>query len=64
MTTSDGVKIKGYVIPARKTFVSSIEVNSMSMADRKRRGAEETEKWAKEIETQEAIDVSCRLYLE
>lgn len=30
----------------------------MGMADRKKRGLEETEKWAEEIGTQEAIDVS------
>lgn len=58
LTTPDGLKIKGYVIPARKTFVPSMEVNSMGMADRKKRGLEETEKWAEEIGTQEAIDVS------
>lgn len=61
LTTPDGLKIKGYVIPARKTFMSSVEVNSMSMTDRKLKGAEEVEKWAQDMGTQEVIDVSLRV---
>lgn len=58
ITTSDKVRIKGYVIPARRTYISTPEIQAMSPQERVKRSAEETEKWAEEIGTEEAIKVS------
>lgn len=63
ITTSDKVKVKGYVIPARRTYISTPEIQRMSPEERVKRAAEETEKWAEEVGTDEAVKVGtlpCR----
>jgi hypothetical protein len=57
ITTSDNLKVKGYVIPARRTYISTPEIQKMSPAERKEKAELETQKWAEEIGTEEAIKV-------
>jgi hypothetical protein len=45
------------VIPARRTYISTPEIQKMSPAERKEKAELETQKWAEEIGTEEAIKV-------
>ena len=58
LTTSDLLKIRGYVIPARRTFISTPEIQAMSAKERKERAEKEAEAWTAEMGTDEAINVS------
>lgn len=57
ITTHDGVKIKGYVIPARRRFIPTHELQSMSSTERKERGEKEVEAWTEEMGNEDALEV-------
>ena len=58
MTTSDNLKIKGYVIPVRKEYITTLDIQRMSPQERVLKAKEEMDKWSAEIGTEEAIKVS------
>lgn len=58
LTTPDNLKIKAYVIPARKHFVSTVELQQMGKEERKKRMDEEIEDWAEEMGKEDAAEVS------
>ena len=59
LTTPDHVKIKAYVIPARRRFVPTEELQAMSAKERKERGEKEIEAWAEEMGKEDAIEVGA-----
>jgi len=58
ITTQDGLKLKAYVIPARKQFISTHEMQTMSSEERKERADKEVEAWMEEMGKEDALDVS------
>ncbi|WVQ98966.1 hypothetical protein IAU59_006098 [Kwoniella sp. CBS 9459] len=52
----DGIKIKGYVIPARMEPITTDEMRSMGTAERKERVGKEMEKWAEEMGDEKSIE--------
>ena len=62
LTTSDGVEIKGYVIPARRNQVSTETLKELKRAEQQAIAEKEVADWTKEMETDEAIDVSRVLW--
>lgn len=59
ITTSDKVKLTAYVIPARRTFISTAELKSMNEAQRKAAAEKEIERWTKEMAEDDAVEVSA-----
>lgn len=57
LLTSDSVKIKAYVIPARRNIKSREEIMGMSPAERDVLGKEAMEEWVKEMGEDETIEV-------
>ena len=57
ITCADGVKVKAYVIPARRRFMGTAELRSLSKEDFKRRAQEEVELWTREMGTEDAVEV-------
>lgn len=57
MTTPDRVKIKGYVIPVRRNFIPTHEMQTMSSHERKARAEKEVENWTKEMGEEDALEV-------
>lgn len=58
LTTPDNLKIKAYVIPARKHFVSTVELQQMGKEERKKKMDQEIESWAEEMGKEDAVEVS------
>ena len=58
LTTSDGLKLKAYVIPARRRFIPTHEMQAMSSKERKERAEKEVEAWAEEMGGDDALEVS------
>jgi hypothetical protein len=58
LTTPDGVRIKGYVIPARRKPVGKEEWMGLSGVERKERGEKEMMDWVEEMGDDQAISVS------
>jgi hypothetical protein len=58
LTTPDNLRIKAYVIPARKHFVSTVELQQMGKEERKKRMDQEIESWAEEMGKEDAAEVS------
>ncbi|WVF71946.1 hypothetical protein IAT40_006756 [Kwoniella sp. CBS 6097] len=52
----DGIKIKGYVIPARLKPITTDEMRSMGSTERKERVGKEMEKWAEEMGDEKSIE--------
>jgi len=63
LTTSDHVKIKAYVIPARRRPILLAEMQKMTTADMVDRGKKEMEVWAKEIAEEDAVVVRFSFYI-
>lgn len=57
ITTSDHVKIKAYVIPARRNFISTAELKEMNEEQRKAAVQREIERWTKEMGEDDAVEV-------
>jgi hypothetical protein len=57
LTTSDRVNIKAYVIPARRSFIPTPELQAMSREERVKAVHGQTTDWAEEMGTDEAINV-------
>ncbi|WVQ72842.1 hypothetical protein IAR50_002403 [Cryptococcus sp. DSM 104548] len=55
LTTPDGLKIKAYVIPARRRPLGMEEIRVLRKEDRRKRAEEEMEKWAEEMGDEKAI---------
>jgi hypothetical protein len=58
LTTSDNVKIKAYMIPARKNVLSKSEMMSMSATQREEAGEKAMAEWNKEKINDDALEVS------
>lgn len=58
LLTSDSIKIKAYVIPARRNIKSKEEMMGMSPAQRDELGKEAMDEWVKEMGEDETIEVS------
>lgn len=58
LTTPDKLNIKAYVIPARRTYIPTPQLQAMSPAERVEACKRETESWAEEMGTEEAVKVS------
>lgn len=58
LTCSDGVKIKAYVIMARRKPLMMSELRGLSPAERKEKAQMEMEAWAQEMGDEKAIEVS------
>ncbi|OXG18939.1 BEM46 family protein [Cryptococcus neoformans Tu401-1] len=58
LTCSDGVKIKAYVIMARRKPLMVSELRGLSLAERKERAQMEMEAWAQEMSDEKAIEYS------
>ncbi|RSH89329.1 hypothetical protein EHS25_002441 [Saitozyma podzolica] len=56
LTTPDNLRIKAYVIPARKHFVSTVELQQMGKEERKKRMDQEIESWAEEMGKEDAAE--------
>lgn len=57
LTTPDKLKIKAYVIPARRTHIPTPQLQAMSPTERIEACKRETESWAEEMGSEEAIKV-------
>jgi len=57
LTTPDGVKLKAYVIPVRRHFISTHDMQTMSSKERKERTEKEVEVWAQEMGKEDALEV-------
>lgn len=64
LTCSDGVKIKAYVIMARRKPLMVSELRGLSLAERKERAQMEMEAWAQEMSDEKAIEVSQDPYID
>jgi hypothetical protein len=58
ITTPDSVRIKGYVIPARRRVVPLHELRGLDAKGMRERGAVEQEAWQAEKESEDAVEVS------
>jgi hypothetical protein len=58
LTTSDNVKIKAYMIPARKNVLSKSEMMSMSATQREEAGEKAMAEWNQEKVNDDALEVS------
>lgn len=58
LTCSDGIKIKAYVIMARKKPLMLSELRGLTPTERKERAQYEMEAWAQEMGDEKAIEVS------
>lgn len=58
LTCSDGIKIKAYVIMARKKPLMLSELRGLTPTERKERAQYEMEAWAQEMGDEKAIGVS------
>jgi hypothetical protein len=61
LTTSDSVRIKAYVIPARHNTKSRTEMMGLSPSQREQVGKEAMDEWVKEMGEDDALEV-CFLY--
>jgi hypothetical protein len=57
ITTSDNVKIKGFVIPARRSHIPTAALQHMSQKERKEASEKELAKWPEERQTLDAVEV-------
>ena len=57
LTTSDSIKIKAYVIPARKNTKSRQEMMGLSPSQREEVGKEAMDEWVKEMGEDDALEV-------
>ncbi|TYJ58915.1 hypothetical protein B9479_000348 [Cryptococcus floricola] len=55
LTTSDGINIKAYVIPARRHPLSMSDIRALKKEDRRARAEEEMIKWAAEMGDEKSI---------
>lgn len=58
LLTSDSVKIKAYVIPARRNIKSKEQMMEMTPAQRDELGKEAMKEWVKEMGEDQTIEVS------
>jgi hypothetical protein len=58
LTTSDSIKIKAYVIPARRNVKSREEMMGLSASQREEVGKEAMDEWVKEMGDDDEIEVS------
>lgn len=58
LTCSDGIKIKAYVIMARKKPLMLSELRGLTPTERKERAQYEMEAWTQEMGDEKAIEVS------
>jgi hypothetical protein len=63
LTTPDNVKIKAYVIPARRRFLATADLQTMSSEERKERTKAEVEKWTEEMGNEDAVAVGACMRL-
>ncbi|RXK41607.1 BEM46 family protein [Tremella mesenterica] len=56
LTTSDHVKIKAFVIPARRHPVQLSELKGLAAKEREKIGADEVEKWTEEMGKEDALE--------
>ena len=61
MTTSDGVRIRGFVIPARRSQVSTPDLKAMSPGERKTVAEKEVGDWIVEMGDEKAVEVRADL---
>jgi hypothetical protein len=58
LTTSDNVKLKAYVIPARRRNTSLDDMRGMTMKQREQIGEKAVEEWMAEMGKEDAVEVS------
>lgn len=58
LTTSDTVKIKAYVIPARRNIKTKEEMMARTPAERDQLGKEAMDEWVKEMGDGDVVEVS------
>ncbi|ORY31353.1 Alpha/Beta hydrolase protein [Naematelia encephala] len=56
LQTRDGIKIKAYVIPARRQYIPVGELQSMTSKERKERGEQAMHAWAEELASGDAVE--------
>lgn len=60
LTTSDAVKIKAYLIPARRGVNSREKLYGLSASEREDLGKQAMDDWVKEMADEDAVEVSHR----